>query len=96
LRPWFFTPARTPPGAYFTTTNLAGRVTTVINRTNERAILMHIPASPDLAKLVLSDRSSLTDVDGTQIPLRAVQNGDRLDAQGVPSPTRHSYIWGSV
>jgi len=77
-----------PPGAYFTTTGLAGRVTTVINRTNERAILMHIPASPDLAKVVLSDRSSLTDVDGTQIPLRAVQNGDRLDAQGVPSPDK--------
>lgn len=77
-----------PPGANATTTELLGRVASVVNRPEEQAILLRISESPDPAKLVLSPRSTLQTGGGDPISIRELQVGDRSRAQGVPSPDR--------
>lgn len=84
-----------PPGAYLTTTPLQGRVTSVIARPDERAILLHIAQSPDEATIILSNQSVITTSDGQKVPLYDVSPGDYIKTDAVPSPDRALLYLGS-
>ncbi len=84
-----------PPGAYLTTTPLAGQVTRVINETQQRAIQLRIAQSPDPATLVLGPYSTVQTPAGDPVPLRDVMAGDRIHVDAVPSPDRALVYLGS-
>jgi phospholipase C len=89
--------ARTcPPGSYLTTTPVAGTVGGIIDQPSERALLVHIPESPDLAKLVLSNTSHILTAAGDIVPLRDVTRGDAVEAAAVPTPDRALVYLGST
>jgi hypothetical protein len=77
-----------PPGAYATTTALAGRVVGVVDRADEHAILIHTGSSPDPATLMLGSQSVLQDATGRTITLQEIAYGDSIRATGVPSPDK--------
>lgn len=95
IAPLILHPRVCPPGAYFTTTPLTGRVTGVINQVQQQAVLLRIPASPDPAKLVISGSSILQGADGHIIHVRDIQVGDSMTAAGVPSPDMALVYLGS-
>jgi hypothetical protein len=85
-----------PPGAYATTTTLSGRIVRIINRPDEAAVLLHIAASPQPAKLVLSPQSALRDATGHAVTLNDLRSGDRIHATGVPTPDKALVYLGDV
>jgi hypothetical protein len=77
-----------PPGAYMETQSVQGTVKSVIRTPAERAIVVQTADSPDPVRLVLSNTSVLQTDSGHAAPLSAVQPGDSVVADGVPSPDR--------
>lgn len=76
------------PGAYATMTALTGRVTSIINSRQQQAIYLRIATDSTPATLIVSNQSVLTDAHGHPIRFRFIHRGDRLAADGVPSPDR--------
>jgi phospholipase C len=84
-----------PPGAYLTSTTLSGRVRSIVDSPEERAVLVHIAATSAPAKLVLSSQSVLQDARGNAVILRDLQPGDQVVADAVPTPDRALVYLGS-
>jgi hypothetical protein len=77
-----------PPGANAGPARLIGQVTSTINQTAQRAILIKTATSPDSFTLELVQNSQLLGRDGKTLPLMAVQKGDHLQATAVPTPDK--------
>jgi phospholipase C len=84
-----------PPGSFATTTPINGFVTGVENTVQERAVFVRIPQSPDPAKLVLSNTSTVLTRTGETVPLRDVARGDHVEAAAIPTPDRALVYLGS-
>jgi hypothetical protein len=60
----------------------------VVNSVEQQAVLLHIAASPDPAKLVVGRGTSVQDASGNTVRFRAIQPGDLIDAAAVPTPDK--------
>lgn len=67
---------------------LAGKVVGIISTPAEHALVMHIPASPDDARIVLDWQSRLSDSNKHPVIFSDLQRGDSVTAVGVPSPDK--------
>ncbi len=95
LPPLILHPRTCPPGAYLTSLPVSGRVTGVINSVEERAVLIHTSETAAPVKLILTWQSMVRSLDGSPIQLWDIQPGDRVRAQGVPSPDSALVYLGS-
>lgn len=84
-----------PPGADMSATTLQGPVTSVINETKLHAINIRLPDTPDPARIVLSNNTTLQGSDGTAITVADVQPGDKIVVQAVPTPDKALVYLGS-
>jgi phospholipase C len=84
-----------PPGAYATVTSLKGRVESIVNGVQQRAVFMSMAASADAAKLVIVGTSVLVGANGKTIRLRDIQKGDLVTAKGVPTPDKALVFLGN-
>ncbi|MGI8825756.1 MAG: phospholipase C [Chloroflexota bacterium] len=95
ISPLLLKPRTCPRGAYMTTTDLQGRVSGILSTTEQRAIFVQTPTSPDAAKLVVGSTSQLIGADGHVLRLRDFQIGDNVTAAGIPSPDSALVYLGS-
>jgi hypothetical protein len=65
-----------------------GTVESIVNRPQQRSVLIQTAASPDPLDVVLAGTSHLAAQGGTQIRLTDLSVGDHIHAVGVPSPDR--------
>lgn len=88
LAPLILKPRTCPPGSYATTTSLAGRIVSVTNTVEQRALDLRIGTDATPATLVISNHSALVDVQGYPVPFSAISRGDDVTAASIPSPDR--------
>lgn len=85
-----------PPGAYDKVTTLIGKVESIINQVQQRAVFLHIPTSPDPAKFVIVGQSIVRGNNGRTLPLDGMHVGDRVRAAGVPTPDKALVYLGNT
>jgi phospholipase C len=84
-----------PAGADMSSTELQGPVTSVIHEPQLNAVNIRLPDTPDPARIVISNNTSLEAADGTAITVQDIQRGDTIAARGVPTPDKALVYLGS-